>query len=149
MGTIAGFNFTRLLAERKDFIKGKVDINNNVSIKNVEETDLALGKSKQKALKFTFEFTSKYEPSFGNISIEGDILFIDEPKAVKDITASWSKDKKIPKEIMVGLLNTVLSKCNVQALIMSQEINMPSPIPMPNVQFNQPQEKAEGKEYIG
>ena len=147
--TIVGINFTKIEAEKKEGVKGKININNNVSIKNVEETDLALGKSKQKALKFTFEFTSKYEPSFGNISIEGDILFIDEPKAVKDITASWSKDKKIPKEIMVGLLNTVLSKCNVQALILSQEINMPSPIPMPNIQVNQPQDKSEGKEYIG
>ncbi|MBI2107541.1 hypothetical protein HYT54_00270 [Candidatus Woesearchaeota archaeon] len=148
MGMIAGFNFTKISAERSDLIKGKVDINNNVSIKNVEETDLSLGKQKQKALKFTFEFTSKYEPSFGAIILEGDILFLDDPKAVKDIMASWQKDKKIPKEIMLGLLNTVLAKCNVQALILSQEINMPPPIPMPNVSA-QAQEKAEKKEYIG
>ena len=150
MGMIAGFSFTRISAERKEVIKGKVDINNNISIKKVEETDLSLGKQKQKALKFTFEFASKYEPSFGNITLEGEILFIDEQKAVKDIIASWAKDKKIPKEIMMALLNTVLSKCNIKALILSEDINMPPPIPMPNVQTQQAQQpQQEKKEYIG
>ncbi len=150
MGMIAGFNFTKLSAEKKEVIKGKVDINNNISIKKVEETDLSLGKQKQKALKFTFEFTSKYEPSFGEIMLEGEILFIDEQKAVKDIMASWGKDKKIPKEIMMALLNTVLSRCNVKALILSEDINMPPPIPMPNVQSQPAQQpQQEKKEYIG
>ena len=142
---IVGFGFTKITAERKEAAKGKIDINNNVTIKNVEESDLSLGKDKQSILKFIFEFTSKYEPAIGSIMFEGEILYLEEPKKIKEILNSWKKDKKVPKELMTGLLNTILAKCNVQALIVSQEINLPPPIPMPRVQV-QPQAD---KNYIG
>ena len=141
---IVGFGFTKLSAEKNEAAKGKIDINNNVSIKNVEESDLSLGKEKQNALKFIFEFTSKYEPSVGTILFEGEVLYLEDPKKVKEILNSWKKDKKIDKELMAGVLNTVLTKCNVQALILSQEVNLPPPIPMPKVQIANPE-----KEYIG
>ncbi|MBI2658791.1 hypothetical protein HYX05_01660 [Candidatus Woesearchaeota archaeon] len=70
---------------------------------------------------------------------------MEDPKKIKELLASWKKDKKVPKELMAGLLNTILTKCNIQALILSQEINLPAPIPMPKVQI---QAQAE-KNYIG
>ena len=148
MGMIVGFNFTKLVAEKKTLIKGKVNVNNNVSLKNVESEDLSLGKQKQNALKFTFEFTSKYEPDIGNIIFQGEILFIDEAKIVKDTLASWKKDKKVPKDIMMMLLNTVLAKCNIQALILSHEINLPPPIPMPRVQIGGEESNKE-RQHVG
>jgi hypothetical protein len=51
----------------------------------------------------------------------------------------WKKDKKLPKEIMPVILNTVLNKCNIQALILSEQINLPPPIPMPKLQSAQKQ----------
>lgn len=142
---IVGFGFTKLSAEKREGAKGKIDINNNVSIKNVEEADLSLGKEKQNVIKFVFEFTSKYEPAVGTILFEGELLFLEEPKKAKEILNSWKKDKKLPKELMAGLLNTILTKCNVQALILSQEVNLPPPIPMPKVQVAAAPEKS----YIG
>lgn len=142
---IVGFGFTKLSAEKNEAAKGKIDINNNVTIKDVLEDDLSLGKNNQSVLKFKFEFTSKYEPSIGLILFEGELLYLEETKKVKEILTSWNKDKKLPKELMAGLLNTILTKCNVQALILSQEINLPSPIPMPKVQIAQQAEK----NYIG
>ncbi|MBS3114747.1 hypothetical protein J4448_06620 [Candidatus Woesearchaeota archaeon] len=141
---IVGFGFTKLSAEKKEVAKGKIDINNNVSIKDIKEDSFSLGNNNQNVLKFIFEFTSKYEPNIGNILFEGELLYMEDPKKVKEILSSWKKDKKIPKEIMGGLLNTILTKCNVQALILSQEINLPPPIPMPKVQIAAPD-----KNYIG
>jgi len=40
---------------------------------------------------------------------------------------------KVPKDIMSGVLNTVLTKCNIEALILSQKVNLPPPIPLPSV----------------
>ena len=141
---IVGFGFTKLSAERNEAAKGKIDINNNVTIKNVEEADISFGKNNQSVIKFLFEFTSKYEPNIGTILFEGELLYMEEPKKAKEILAGWKKDKKVPKELMAGLLNTILTKCNIQALILSQEINLPAPIPLPKVQMAQ-QEKS----YIG
>jgi hypothetical protein len=137
--TIVGFNFTSMNAEKKDAIKGKVNINNNVAIKDVQEKDLALGSNKQKSLKFEFEFTSKYDPNVGNITLVGDVLFIEDGKKIKKIHDGWKKDKKLPKDITTKVLNTVLGKCNVQALILSEQINLPAPIPLPKVQVDQKQ----------
>jgi len=142
---IVGFGFTKLSAERKEAVKGKIDINNNVTIKNIEESDLSLGKNDQNVVRFIFEFSSKYEPSIGTILFEGELLYLEDSKKIKEILSSWKKDKKIPKELMASLLNTILTKCNVQALILSQEVNLPPPIPMPKVQMTQ----ASDKKYIG
>ena len=142
---IVGFGFTKLSAEKKEAAKGKIDINNNVSIKDIKEDSFSFGSNKQNVIKFIFEFTSKYEPSVGNILFEGELLYMEDPKNTKEILSSWKKDKKIPKEIMGGLLNTILTKCNVQALILSQEVNLPPPIPMPKVQLQQQADK----NYIG
>ena len=143
---IVGFGFTKLSAEKGEIAKGKIDINNNVSIKDIKEDDFSFGKDKkQNVLRFIFEFTSKYEPNVGNILFEGELLYMEEPKKAKEILADWKKDKKVPKELMAGLLNTILTKCNVQALILSQQVNLPPPIPLPKVQVAEQPDK----QYIG
>ena len=139
--TIVGFNFTKLEAEKKELVKGKININNNVSIKNVEEKKLSLANDKQKVLSFTFEFTAKYDPDIGSIKFVGDVLFMEDAKKTKEIMDRWKKDKKLPKDIMPHILNTVLNKCNIQALILSEQVNLPPPIPMPKLQPAQPAQK--------
>lgn len=142
---IVGFNFSKIDVVRKEkTVTGNISINNNVAIKNIEEADLSIGKDKQDVLKFSFEFNSKYEPEIGNISLGGSLLLLDDSKKIKDILSNWKKDKKIAKEVMAGILNTVLAKCNVQALILSQEVNLPPPIPLPKVDTSKG-----SKEYIG
>ena len=144
---IAGFGFNKMSVEKFKAPQGKIDINNNVSIKDLKEDTLPIGKDKDNGvsvLKFIFEFTSKYEPEIGIMVFEGEILYMENPKKIKEILSSWNKTKQIPKEIMAGLLNTILTKCNVKALILSQDVNLPSPIPLPKVQMSQGD-----KSYIG
>ncbi len=139
--TIVGFDFTKIDAKKNGPIKGKININNNVTIKNVEPKDLKLGTEKRDAINFVFEFSAKYEPNAGEIRLEGNVIYMDEPKKTKEIVDGWKKDKKLSKEISKNILNTVLNKCNVQALILSQTINLPAPIPLPKVDIEQPNKK--------
>ena len=141
---IIGFGFTKLSAEKNAQAKGNIDINNNVSIKDVQEDNFSMGKEKQNVLKFTFDFTSKYEPNVGSVVLEGELLYVEEPKKAKEILNGWKKDKKLDKELMATLLNTLLVKCNVQALILSQQINLPPPIPLPKVQMAAQESKYTG-----
>jgi hypothetical protein len=139
--TIIGFNFIKINIEKKGPVKGKINISNNVSIKDVEEIKISLGKSEQKALRFIFEFVSKYEPNIGDITLKGEIIDLEDDKKTKEITDKWKKDKKLSKDMTTLLLNNVLAKCNIQALILSRDINLPPPIPMPKVEVG----KKEGK----
>lgn len=134
---IIGFNFTKMSAERKETsVKGKIDIKNNVSITNVEESKIKMGGDNQKVAKFSFDFDAIYEPKIGSIKFTGEILFLGETKKIDELIASWKKSKKVSPEITTGLINTILTKCNIQALILSQQISLPAPIPMPKVQVN-------------
>lgn len=130
---IVGFNFTKISVEKLSDIKGKINISNNVAIVSVEKTELSLGTDKQGVLKFGFEFTSKYDPKVGAIELKGDVLYLDNPKNITMIVEEWKKNKKIPNNIMTNLLNNILNKCNIEALILSKDINLPPPIPLPKV----------------
>jgi hypothetical protein len=129
MGVI-GFSFSKMHIEKKAPASGKIDINNNISIMNVEETSMNLGTAKQKGVKFSFEFTSKYEPKVGEMLFAGEILYLGEAKKHDEILKGWKKEKKVPKEVMRDILNTILMRCNIEAMLLSREINLPPPIPL-------------------
>ncbi len=132
--SVVGLQFSKITVEKFGPVKGKVSVNNNVVVKDVEKTDLSVGASKQGALKFHFEFSANYEPKVANITLIGFLTFFEKPEQVKAIADSWKKDKKIPKDVMSSVLNTILSRCNIEALIFAREVNLPPPIPLPKVQ---------------
>lgn len=131
---VVGMQFSKIVVEKFAPVKGKVQVNNNVALKDVEKTDMIMGPSKQGAIKFHFEFTAKYEPKIADITLIGFITFFEKPETVKEIVDGWKKDKKIPKETMSNILNTVLARCNVEAMLLSREVNLPPPIPLPKIQ---------------
>ncbi len=133
---IVGFNFTKVVAERNANVTGKVSINNNVAIKDVEKADLAVGTNDQAGLKFIFEFTSGFEPKLGNILLNGEVLAIEDVSLVEEILKGWKKDKKVKPELLTPVLNYILTKANVFALILGNEVNLPPLIPLPKVDTN-------------
>ena len=136
--TIVGLNYSKLEVEKKENPSGKINISNNVQIKNVTKAELPIVTKDQQAVKFLFEFTSTYEPNIGNIVFNGEVLYLESTENSKKILDDWKKSKKVHKELMNIILNTVLSKCNIQALILSQEVNLPSPIPLPKISMEEP-----------
>jgi len=141
---IVGFNFIKLNAERKSPPKGKININNNVSIKDVASYDMFLGKNKQAGLKFEFEFTSVYSPEVASILITGEVLYLGTADENEELLKAWKKDKKIKKEILAEILNTALARASLEALMISREFNLPPPIPLPKVESTELD-----KDYIG
>jgi len=130
--TIVGFNFTKLVAEKNRPVKGKINIKNNVAIKNISESKLAID-AKKKALKFDFVYTSSYEPGVGLIEIGGETIFLTDEKVAKETLSKWKKEKKASAQIMRDLMNHILTRCNVEAIVLSKDINLPAPIPLPKM----------------
>lgn len=142
-----GFNFDKITAERKiddSAIKGDLSIKHNLNIINLKEEEITLDK-KQDILRFTFEFLLNYEPDIGLIKISGHLLYLENPKKLKEMAQNWKKDKKIPPEIMQSLFNTILAKANIKALQLSQDINLPPHLAMPRLES----QKKNVNEYIG
>jgi len=132
---VIGLNLDKIDAEKINKISGKVEIKNNLSITNVEREKLNLGKSEE-VLKFYFEYSINYEPNIGSIILKGGVLYMEDSEKIKNILSGWEKDKKIPQELTTTILNTVLAKCNIKALNLSQEINLPPHLRLPLVKPN-------------
>lgn len=135
MMAIVGFDFTKVSAEKNQKAKaGSINISNNISIKKVEVGDASVAAKGQKLLRYIFEFKSAYTPDLGSIMLEGEVLGLEDEKTAKDIEATFKKKKELPSGLMETVLSTALNKCNIQALILSQHVNLPPPIPLPKVQ---------------
>ncbi|MBI2671019.1 hypothetical protein HYX18_03520 [Candidatus Woesearchaeota archaeon] len=140
---IIGFNFDKIQVERSKKVEEKVEIKNNLGIKDVEIEKLSINNLNE-VLKFIFEFSLVYEPNVGNITINGHILYTDDIKIIKDIQKEWKKNKKIETKLLELLLNNVLYRCHVKSLTLAQEVNLPMHLNLPTIHAT-PQEKT----YIG
>ena len=110
---------------------GVMNINSNSAIKDVEEIDLpAVGR---RGIKVNFEFKTDYQTeksnTFADIIITGDVLWLVEDAST--IIKNWKKDKKLPEDISLQTINTILRKCATKALVLSEDLNLPPPIALP------------------
>jgi|TARA_Y100000034_G_scaffold122996_1_gene169183 hypothetical protein len=130
--TIVKINVHKVNAHKNlDAKVGQVKINNNVSVTNVEDMDFAV--DGKKGLKFTFTFVCKYEPDLGTIDVEGQVLYVGKEDDVNAVKESWTNAKKVPSTVMEHIVNAALHKGNIQAIKISEDINLPSPLPLPKV----------------
>ena len=58
------------------------------------------------------------------------------------------KEKKLNKDVAEKIINNILTKCNIQSIILSNTVNLPPPVPMPkvNVAAGAPPKAGEKKE---
>jgi hypothetical protein len=59
-------------------------------------------------------------------------MTLPDTEEFKSIMDSW-KDKKIPENMRLGIFNFIMVKCNVKALYLEDEMNMPLHVPMPRL----------------
>ncbi len=133
---IVGFSFTRILAEKQSAIRGKVDINNNVGLVAVEDTDISMAQGK-KGVRVKFQFQSRFEPGVGQIRLEGDVILLEDAKVAEDLLKEWKKSQALPQPVLAPVLNHILDRSNIQALILARDISLPAPVPLPKVNVQQ------------
>jgi len=144
---IVSFVFDKISAEKIGNITGNVNINHNFNIKDVEKTTINLQGSKP-VLKLFFDFAVNYEPNIGNVKMKGNLTYMGKEDEIKKLEDQWKKEKKLPMGITSMVANTILTKANIKALLLSQEVNLPPQIHLPKVT---PKEIEEPKkeDYIG
>jgi hypothetical protein len=140
---IVGFSFTKVFAEKKNAVRGRVNINNNVVILGVEDANLTMAQGK-KGVRIRFLTEAKYEPNVGHITFEGEVILLEDAKAAEDIILHWSKDRSLPTALVPVVLNHVLDHSNVEALILARDMNLPAPIPLPKANLQQAPKAAPG-----
>lgn len=140
---IIGFNFEKILAEKKNITKGaKIQINSNINIKSIEQEKIDIVKD-QSALRFNFEFKVDYKPDIAEILLQGFVLVLVPKDESKNILKKWKKNE-VPNDIRIPLFNTIMTKSNLKALQLEEELNLPTHIPLPKIRPEQPNQNYTG-----
>jgi len=126
---IVGFSFTRLLIDKKADFTSNEEFSSNVTITKVEEQEHKYSKEDNLA-NFDFDFHVGYGKA-GVIEFNGRIIYMGVKKEVHEIVEGWKKDKTMNSLTLKNILNTILYKCNVRALEMSELVNLPAPFSLP------------------
>lgn len=129
---IINYRLDKIAIQKKSQPKGTIEAKNNLQIKNITEEILS-SLTKEKALNMQFAFSVNYEPNVASLEIEGNITYMNDPKTIKDILENWTKNKKIKQEIAAPVFNFILSKCNIKALRLEEDLELPFHVPIPRI----------------
>jgi len=145
---IVGLRFNKILVEKNSSKeKAKISkIHTKTDITNIEEEKLDM--KDKKAIRFNFVFNTIYDPELAKISLEGSLLFLEDAKQIDKILEAW-KSKKIPPEIRVGVLNAILHKCNLKALSLEPDLDLPPHFPLPKFELKKDNSNEAKTDYAG
>jgi len=128
---IIGFNLSKFSINREEKIDGKLEIKQNINIDDIQKEKITI--SKDEALKIKFTFSINYEPKFAEVEFKGNIIGMPDKNELKEVLKEW-KDKKIPEGMKTGIFNFIMAKCNIKALVLEDEMGLPTHIPMPRIE---------------
>lgn len=129
--TIIGFHFNKLTAEKLGPAKGKISVNRSCKPTDVKEVKIGTG---QNAIQYDFSFSVTYTPKVASIDFTGQITQLLKEDEAKQVLESWKKNKVLPPKTLERIMNAILNKCHVEALLMSKELNIPPPLNLPKVE---------------
>ncbi|UCD20768.1 MAG: hypothetical protein JSW08_03275 [archaeon] len=135
---IAGFGFNKIFAEKHEAVAGQVKVDLKIDFKDIKKEEIKI--QEQEAVRISFNFSITYTPKIAEIAIEGELLFLEDPKVIKTIVDKW-KDKKLDESVQQGIFNFILSKCTIKALTIEEELGIPLHMPFPRVKEVKEKEK--------
>jgi hypothetical protein len=120
-------------ANKLEELTNNINVNNKVNATGVKERDFpGIGQS---GLAVTFNFLSSYtdgEKTIGEIKMTGEV-WVMGPEC-KEIMKMWKKEKKIPEDSHIEIINTIFRKCVSKAVVLAEDVQLPPPIGLPFAQ---------------
>lgn len=128
---VVGISINNIDAKKYGEVTVGVKISSNTDLKSVKEQSLP-GFDK-KALLVEFKFLTQYlapkDKKVAEFIIGGDVLVVDDK--YKEMLEMWNKEKKLPENISLQVVNTIFNKCAKKSIILSDDLQLPSPVPLP------------------
>ncbi|MCK5018971.1 MAG: hypothetical protein KAS32_18065 [Candidatus Peribacteraceae bacterium] len=130
--SIIGLSFDSVHGDRdkEKRLTAEMKVNSVPRINDVKEVNVPTIGNK-KVLSLTFEFVTNYDPKVGEIKISGDLLYM--AKDNKALLKQWAKEKKLPEDTSLEILNYLFRKCLLKVSTIAEDLQLPPPIPMPTI----------------
>jgi hypothetical protein len=109
--------------------KGEIKVNSTPRVNDIKEVDIA--SLNKKALSLKFEFITKYDPNIAEIKVGGELVYMAEKN--EPILKQWKKEKSLPEEVSVEVLNHLFRRCLLKIDMMADDLQLPPPIQIPRV----------------
>jgi len=129
---IAGFNFTKILAEKNNSNFEGLKIDSGINLESIEKINSKEIKSSDSFLIIKWSCEINYAPNIANISFSGNLVLSLEEKKAKEIISSW-ENKKLDQEFNMNVLNLILKKVNIKAVQLEDELNLPLHFKLPSL----------------
>ncbi|MDH7563308.1 MAG: hypothetical protein QHH24_00280 [Candidatus Bathyarchaeota archaeon] len=107
-----------------------IQINTNLNLVGVE-------KPSDDSLEVPFVLTISYNPSIAQISLEGRAFVSGDKNELERILKDYEEKKPPPPVIIQSISNVVF----VESVLVARTINIPPPIPLPQITQSQPPAK--------
>jgi len=135
-----GFNFTKIFAEKKKNLTKQPELKTAINVLEMKELPSDIFKSKETPLEIKFSYSINYEPGIAELSFEGILVLLADPKKAKEILKDW-KNKEISEEFKLLVFNLILRRSNLKALQLEDELNLPTHFQMPSIKFEKEPKK--------
>ncbi|MBS3078963.1 hypothetical protein J4218_02475 [Candidatus Pacearchaeota archaeon] len=130
---IVGFGLTSISGERKEGNGEKLTLNQNIEIMGISKEKVPI--SSEEVLNLKFLFSIKYSGDLGKVEIGGSVLIIPDKDESKEFQKAI-KEKSIPEKAKPILFNFIMTKCNIKALSLEDDLNLPYHVALPKLTIN-------------
>ena len=136
---IKNMSLSSIEARRYSNVQGRpmnirIDHNSTVTLFTV---------TKKGEAQVEFEYTASYGP-LGLIKFGG--VFFYESKDAEEVAKRWVEKKNMPNEVASHIHTAIMHFCLPEAVMVSRDLHLPPPIPMPQVKFDK-ESKEKGARY--
>ena len=104
----------------------RIDHNSTINLVAKEAAD---------RMRVEFGYTTSYGP-LGVVKVEG-ALSLNDP-AAGSAADGWAQTRNLPPEMAQMVHSAIMAACVPEAVGLAKELRLPSPIPLPAIQFQPP-----------
>ena len=127
---IVGFGLRKIFGERKEVKAAELNLTQNIEIKEISKEKVNV--STEEVINIKFAFTVNYSGDLGKIEFEGSVIILPDKDEAKDLSKSV-KEQILADKFKAPIFNFIMTKCNVKALMLEDDINLPFHISMPRL----------------
>jgi len=113
-----------------------IQINTNLNLTGME-------KKPDSSLEVPFVLTISYNPSVAQISLKGKAYVVGDKGEIERVYEDY-EEKKPPPPIIVQSVSNVAF---IESVLISRTLNVPPPIPLPQIPEAKPADKTSGRDY--